>query len=1170
MILMRGRLFFLVIAILALLPFQFPVLTAQTGATGVVAGKVTGAEGASLAGVTVTAVNSATSQTFSARTNKSGAYEFKQLAPGSFTIRFTASGYKLTSVRNITLNSSERLTINEALFPGSEKEEIDLDWTVAQADAVANGSEQNATVGKNVPLASRNYTQAASLEAGVSSQMNNATNIGINTQNVQVGSGNTNNYMVDGASVAISTMGPDAPGIPNPDAILENKVQSWSYDAGPGRNSGANISVVTKSGTNSFHGTAFEFVRNDIFNANDFFRKRSGLPKPVLKQNQFGFSLGGPIKRNKAYAFGSYQGTRQRNGFASAGFSPDVTLPPLPDTRDAASLADFYCGSTGFKGGVSVACDGSNVNPVAVTILNLKLADGSYYIPGSGTSIPETIPFSFPAKFEENQFLVNADYFVSSKHTIAERFFYAHDPQISNFTAGSNSLPGSPTATVSGNIYAVVKVTSVLTPKFQNEFRIAGQHDTLTDTPENTFTNSQAGITSIVPQFDMLDIIGIQGLFTAGGRGTWDRNSVNQYQIADDISWLHGKHAFRAGAEIGRRQWNVVVLGDAQGDLGFMSFPDFLLGLPGCPTSASECSATNSLVDGVQTNGTAFSNVYQSTGPGGTTGNVTAPEGIRHEYRFSDYSAYVQDEVKLTPRLKATLGLRWEYYSLPIDLTGNITNFSPSLGEAWMAPSTDGSFLGYVVPSNYKGDLATGIYKSKTNLIVPSDMSPWNFAPRIGFAWQPFGGSKTSVRGGYGHFYDRLSAEMLTGQSIASVPYATPVGGSGAANSQASFAVPFPSTVLGWGPARKANFTTGESSNLAIRALDSYLPNQLTQKWNLEIQQQLPSNWTVVIGYAGAHSIHQQNSTREINESVLASSSKPLYGTTTNTGITTNTEANAVLRVPFLGFAPNGMDLQQTAATAKYNSLQATLVKQMSHGVRMQAAYTFSKNLTNAALGPMLNSNDPLDARQQYGPSNMSAPQRLAVNYSWNLPWKGTNLKGRLIGDWSISGATITQSGTPMTLQDAQGGTVYGNAGSSRAQFCSGMTARNAGTSGSTGKRINAYFNEEAFADTAYTVKYNPGCTLPILGDDGVATGYGNTSVGFIRGPGNTNTDLSVSKNIAIGDSKMELRMEMFNVFNHPQFSTPDTNVTDVTTFGQITSTAVNPRLIQFAAKYSF
>jgi len=123
---------------------------------------------------------------------------------------------------------------------------------------------------------------------------------------------------------------------------------------------------------------------------------------------------------------------------------------------------------------------------------------------------------------------------------------------------------------------------------------------------------------------------------------------------------------------------------------------------------------------------------------------------------------------------------------------------------------------------------------------------------------------------------------------------------------------------------------------------------------------------------------------------------------------------------------------------------------------------------------------------------------------------------------------------------------------------------------GSMGKRINAYFNEEAFADTAYTVKYNPGCTLPILGDDGVATGYGNTSVGFIRGPGNTNTDLSVSKNIAIGDSKMELRMEMFNVFNHPQFSTPDTNVTDVTTFGQITSTAVNPRLIQFAAKYSF
>jgi hypothetical protein len=1163
LIFMRGRVFPSVVAVMALSLAPFPGLRAQTEATGAVAGKVSQAQGASLSGVTVIAVNAATSRTFSTRTGKSGAYEFKQLAPGTYALKFSASGYKLTDVRNISLNGGDALTINEALIPGSQKDEIDLEWTAARAGESADGSEANVTGSKSIPLASRNYTQAASLEAGVSSQMNNATNIGINTQDVQVGSGSTNNYMVDGASVAISAMGADAPGIPNPDAIRENKVQSWSYDAGPERNSGANISVVTKSGSNSFHGTAFEFVRNDIFNSNEYFRKSKNLPKPVLKQNQFGFSIGGPIKKDKAYLFGSYQGTRQRNGFASAGFSSDVTLPVVPNTRDAAALGEFYCGSTGYKGGVSVACDGSNVNPVAVKILNLKMADGSYYIPGSGTSVPETIPFSLPAKFEENQFLVNADYVVSSKHTIAERFFYARDPQTSNFTAGSSSLPGTPTAIVAGNIYAVIKLTSALTPKFQNEIRIAGQHNTLTDTPKNTFTNSEVGITSLVPQFDMLDIIAIQGLFTAGGRGNWDRNSVNQYQIADDISWLHGRHTIRAGAEIGRRQWNVYVFGDAQGWLGFMSFPDFLLGLPGCPPSAGNCSATNSVVDGVQTSGSSYSNVYLSSGPSGTTGNVTSPDGIHHEYRFSDYSAYAQDEVKLTPRLAVTLGLRWEFYTLPIDLTGNMTNFFPSLGDAWVVPPWEGSFLGFVVPANYKGDLATGVYKNKTNLITPSDMSVWNFAPRVGFSWQPLGNSKTVVRGGYGHFYDRLSAEMLQGQSIASVPYATPVGGSGVANYRASFAEPYTATVLGWGPARTANLTTGESSNLVVRARDTYMPTPMTQKWNLEIQQQLFSNWTIVIGYAGAHSIHLQNTSREINQSVLASPSNPIYG------ITTNTEQNALLRVPFLGIAPNGMDLQQTAGTAKYNSLQATLATQMSHGVQVQAAYTFSKNLSNLAQGAMLNSNDPLDARQQYGPSNNTAPQQLAVNYSWALPWKGSGMKGRLIGDWSLSGVTITQSGTPMTLQDAQGGTIYGGAGNSRAQYCDGMSARNAGTSGSVGKRINAFFNQAAFADTTYSLQNTPGCSLPILGDDGKATGYGNTSVGFIRGPGHTNTDLSASKSIAIKDTKIELRMEMFNVFNHPQFSNPDTNVTDAT-FGQITSTAVNPRLIQFALKYSF
>jgi hypothetical protein len=314
------------------------------------------------------------------------------------------------------------------------------------------------------------------------------------------------------------------------------------------------------------------------------------------------------------------------------------------------------------------------------------------------------------------------------------------------------------------------------------------------------------------------------------------------------------------------------------------------------------------------------------------------------------------------------------------------------------------------------------------------------------------------------------------------------------------------------------------------------------------------SNWILAVGYAGAHSVRLQNSDREINGSILASAANPVNG------ITTNSVANAALRVPYLGIAPNGLDVQQTDASAKYNSLQATLVKQISHGVQVQAAYMFSKTLStlSASLaGPNMDSNDPLNARQQYGPFALVSPQRLALNYSWNLPYKGGGRARLWLGDWSLSGMTFIQDGTPMTLTDNRGGTVYGNAGNSRAQFCPGMGAGNAATPGGVQKRLNAYFNTAAF------------CKPPVIGDDGEATGYGNSSAGFILGPGQDNTDMSVNKTIAIKETKVELRMELFNAFNHPQFAPPDSNVTDAI-FGAITGSSVNPRLIQFAVKYSF
>ena len=552
-----------------------------------------------------------------------------------------------------------------------------------------------------------------------------------------------------------------------------------------------------------------------------------------------------------------------------------------------------------------------------------------------------------------------------------------------------SSLPGAPSNIVTGNVDGVVKLTSTLTVKLSNEMRISGQHYLLTDTPILPFTNGAVGIASVVSPIDTIDIINITGLFNLGGNGTLDHDSANQYQWADQVSFAHGKHTIRAGVEVEHRQWNITILGDARGSLSFMSFPDYLLGLPGCPPGDAGCLITtpgsNQIVNGVATNGSPFSNVYGSSGPDGFAATVTQPGGINHAYRLSDAAGFIHDGVKLTSRITLDLGVRWEYFGLPLDTTGNMTTFWPSLATAGTQLPASGTYLGFVVPSNFKGVMATGVTRNTRETPIPIGAPLSNFAPRVGFAWQPFGSSGLVVRGGYGLFYDRPDANMLEGQSLAAVPYATPVGGTGAANYQASLAQPFLPNALVWGPPRSVDLAVGESSNLTLRALDEQFSTPLTQKWNLEILERLPSNWILTVGYAGAHSVRLQNSDREINGSILASAGNPVNG------ITTNTVANAALRVPYLGIAPNGLDVEQTDASAKYNSLQATLVKQMSHGVQAQAAYTFSKTLstTSAGLGPTLDSNDPLNDRQQYGPFGGASPQRLALNYSWNLPYKG-------------------------------------------------------------------------------------------------------------------------------------------------------------------------------------
>ena len=397
----------------------------------------------------MTATRADTGESRATTTDASGAFRFALLLPGRYQLKFSVAGFKAVEVSSAQVNVTETTVIDQKLEIGSQNQEVTVEATATRVQTETStigeviGQERVSTL----PLTNRNYTQILSLAAGVQGSVNNAAVLGKGTQDVVVngGMGNQNSYQQDGIEINNfgSGQASDAGnysglGIPNPDSIEEFKIQTSLFDAGYGRNPGANVNVVTKSGTNAFHGALWEFLRNTDLNANDFFQNKSGLPRAPFLQNQFGGTIGGRIIKDKLFFFGSYQGTRQVNGLADQGHSTSF-LPPLTNDRSAATLGAEFCpqnnpgSKTFFAETVQVACDGSNINPVALNVLNAKLANGSYYIPTPQTIQANGLGFSsfvVPAHFQEDQYLFNMDYVISQKHTLSERIFYTADPQI--------------------------------------------------------------------------------------------------------------------------------------------------------------------------------------------------------------------------------------------------------------------------------------------------------------------------------------------------------------------------------------------------------------------------------------------------------------------------------------------------------------------------------------------------------------------------------------------------------------------------------------------------------------------------------------------------------------------------------------------------------------------
>jgi TonB dependent receptor len=583
------------------------------------------------------------------------------------------------------------------------------------------------------------------------------------------------------------------------------------------------------------------------------------------------------------------------------------------------------------------------------------------------------------------------------------------------------------------------------------------------------------------------------------------------------------------------------------------------------------------------------------------------------DWRISNYNAFFQDDIKLNSRLTVNAGLRWEYDGLVSANDANLTNVWPTLvnadpfaGVVQTTPCSStptvacGSYAGYVVPSNYRKAVPLGVVQSNHKIATQNNPALDNFAPRVGFAWQPLSTNRLVLRGGGGFFYNRIAGEDYIHSTLEAFPYVASIGQTVplvTTDLQNPF-TPNPPTPggipAGWGGAsRWAVFTgagAGASSNLNTQLLQQNFPTPLVYQWNLNAQYEFAHDWVLELGYVGSRGIHQNVTTPPVNAPAFASVAHPVNcgfdGNATDC-VTTTTTANASIRVPLVGFAPN---LTEEAAIGdiKFNGLQATVRKQFSHGLTFQGSYSWSRAfVTNFVGNPNAGFNPTAPAVLPiYGLNPEYRPQRLVLNYSWDLPFgHHEGLTGKLVDGWNVSGVTTIQNGSPLTPTNSNLGTAFGIATTSNAQLCPGQPLRTPGSPDRIAGSGQPYLNPAAFPSLVAA-----SCTLPASGifvspDDPTATGFGNSGLGTFSGPGENNWDISLVKNTKVGgireDATLQFRAEFFDAFNHPQFNNPGAgstvgaatqggvSVTKVSSL-LITNTLVNPRVVQFALKYQF
>jgi hypothetical protein len=1130
-------------------------------------GTVTDPSGAVVPGVTVVVHSEETgADVRSVTTNAAGGFNITNLPAGRYTVTLKSSGFQTYVAKEVILNVAEKKTLDVALVTGKASETVEV--TAENIQIQTTTAEESGTVTgeqvRELALNNRNFEQLILLQPGVANQLPDKVGFGLaNNTTISVNGARTgaNNYTVDGADINDSGSNGTLLNTPSIDAIREFTLERSNYDAAFGRSGGGQIVVATKSGTNTFHGSAYEFNRNNFYNANTFGGRASiaaGNPLspnntvPIERYNDYGFTLGGPLfipklyhpQRDKTFFFWSEEWRK-----ASTPGTNQINVPTN------AELAGSFASPIPFAplGCVTTAGGVSTINPSCYS-KNATAYLNAFMLPNPANDATGTQLITNYGQLNNfRQDIIRIDQTVGDRVRVFARYMEDVVPQNEPFSLwGGGNYPGVETTSVNApGRNLVINASVTISPKVVNEIEyvdawgainstlkgIANSPAFLSQLTNNTqFTDPNGRAPNVAFNGGTQAVPALTGL--GNGSAPYFERNIDK-NIFDNLSIQHGNHTIRTGVTA---MW---MQKTENASSGFATF-NF------SPTNGNP----------------AFANFLL-----GQADSYTQPskDTIPH-LNYVNFEVYVQDDWKVTPRLTINAGVRWSYFPSPTDSNNTLNNFNPRLfnpANAAIIDQASGNFTGFTASGNpidtahYTNGLIfpSGSACTAAQAIAPQvACSPFgarvnpssnnNWGPRLGLAYDPFGDGKTAIRAGFGIFYDRTLNGIWEQNAFSDPPLVQTATRNNVSNSTLNlFDNPLAVGQVGApSPAPNGLIATGNPTFKVPSYLD----------YNLSVQREILPNTVVEVGYVGTKGTHLLGDI-EINQPTLAAR-------LANPGV----DVNAIRPFPGYGVITD----RNPIFTSNYNSLQVSLNRRFNKGLTVQIGYTWSRLLTTSPEDRALATYNTYSLGQSYGPSTLNTPQMFVASYVYDLPFykNQRGFVGKVLGGWEISGITTIQTGQSLSITQSSdpfaavtvntstlGCTISatttscplypGGLGMTRSGSTVQVRADQIGSAGGP-KTAAKFFNTAAFTD---------------------AVGhFGTSGVGAVYGPGLQVWDISLIKNVRIAERlEMQLRLETFNAFNHGNPSTVDTNVDDGASFGTVNAWH-DPRNVQIGAKFQF